>query len=120
MVQLRMSWKSTLFVKAKKKNLDCLFKEYLFDPYHDLTEMKNIPKVTRCLAIIGKMVKIAGIKSRNEIFAGWKTKNVDHVAYTHPRILVFISVEEVSPNIEWQSHNNTFAKNAVGTLHSPV
>ena len=71
MVQLRMFWKSRLFVKSMKKNLDCHYKEYLFDPYHDLTEMKNIPKVTRCLAIIGKMVIIAGIKSQDEIFAGW-------------------------------------------------
>ena len=34
-----------------------LFKEFLFDPYEDLIQLKDIPKVTRCLALMAKMVE---------------------------------------------------------------
>ena len=33
-----------------------LFQEFLFDPYEDLIQLKDIPKVTRCLALMAKMV----------------------------------------------------------------
>ena len=30
--------------------------EFLFDPFEDLMKLKDIPKVTRCLALMAKMV----------------------------------------------------------------
>ena len=35
-----------------------MFKEFLFDPIEDLMKLKDIPKVTRCLALMAKMVKM--------------------------------------------------------------
>ena len=35
-----------------------IFQEFLFDPYKDLMELRDIPKVTRCLALMAKMVGI--------------------------------------------------------------
>jgi hypothetical protein len=34
------------------------FQEFLFDPVSDLLQLGDIPKVTRCLAIMAKMVCI--------------------------------------------------------------
>jgi hypothetical protein len=35
-----------------------LGQDVLFDPETDLLQMQNIPKVTRCLATLGKLVLI--------------------------------------------------------------
>ena len=36
----------------------CLFQEFLFDPVEDLMLLKDIPKVTRCLALMAKMANV--------------------------------------------------------------
>ena len=40
-----------------------MFKEFLFDPIEDLMKLKDIPKVTRCLALMAKMVKMILIET---------------------------------------------------------
>ena len=39
-----------------------LLKEFLFDPVHDLLNAADIPKVTRCLAIMAKLAKVKGFE----------------------------------------------------------
>ena len=35
-----------------------ILQEFIFDPFEDLMNLKDIPKVTRCLALMAKMVNL--------------------------------------------------------------
>ena len=45
-------------------------KEFLFDPTEDLMNLKDIPKVTRCLALMAKMVNNTYKFSSKKIISG--------------------------------------------------
>ena len=58
--------------------------KHLFE-VHELQEMSNIPKVTRCIAMLGKMV-------RKHTVWNWPKKSLNNFTIFAPKILFIASV----------------------------